>query len=142
MKKEDLIALGLTDEQILKAREEIKARVSQEVNEEIEIIDSFISDYPGEVNKQVPVWYLGKSIQLLSQADIAYFGGDWADARGCKLEHSIAEAYGLEVIEELKEEPNKTPNIYALTTSLLCNKRVDQVVSNLCTYELDRKSVG
>ena len=91
---------GLSDEQILKAREEIRERVSQRVDEDVEIIDSFISDYPGEINKQIPVWYLGKSIQLLSQADIAYFGGDWSNARGCKIEHSIAEAYGIEIVEE------------------------------------------
>ena len=91
---------GLSDEQILKAREEIRERVSQRVDEDVEIIDSFISDYPSEINKQIPVWYLGKSIQLLSQADIAYFGGDWSNARGCKIEHSIAEAYGIEIVEE------------------------------------------
>ena len=91
---------GLSDEQILKTREEIRERVSQRVDEDVEIIDSFISDCPSEINKQIPVWYLGKSIQLLSQADIAYFGGDWSNARGCKIEHSIAEAYGIEIVEE------------------------------------------
>lgn len=76
----------------------ISIKSSQQEN--VEIIDSFISDYPSEINKQIPVWYLGKSIQLLSQADIAYFGGDWANARGYKIEHSIAEAYGIEIVEE------------------------------------------
>lgn len=91
---------GLSDEEILKKREEIKNNAEKVINEPVELIDSFISEYPGEINKQVPVFYLGKSIQFLSQADIAYFGGDWKNARGCKIEHEVAEQYGIKIIEE------------------------------------------
>ena len=91
---------GLTDEEILKAREEIKARAEQAIGEQVELIDSFVEDYPKEINKSIPVWYLGKSIQFLSQADIAYFGGDWRNARGCKIEYEIANAYGIKTITE------------------------------------------
>lgn len=90
---------GLTDEEILRAREIIKLKAEQVIGEPIDLINSFIEDYPGEINKQVPVWYLGKSIQFLSQADIAYFGGDWKNARGCKIEHEIADKYGIKIIE-------------------------------------------
>ena len=91
---------GLSDDEILKAREEIKGRAEQVIGEKVELIDSFIEEYPGEINKSIPVWYLGKSIQFLSQADIAYFGGDWKNARGCKIEHEIADKYGIKIIEE------------------------------------------
>lgn len=91
---------GLTDEEILKAREEIKQKAEKEIGEPVELIDSFIEEYPGEINKSVPVWYLGKSVQFLSQADIAYFGGDWENARGCKIEHEIAVQYGIDRIED------------------------------------------
>ena len=91
---------GLTDEEILKVREEIKARAEHVIGEPLELIDSFIEDYPGEINKSIPVWYLGKSIQFLSQADIVYFGGDWRNARGCKIEHEVADKYGIKIIEE------------------------------------------
>ena len=91
---------GLTDEGILKAREEIRLRAEKTIGESVELIDSFIVDYPGEINRQVPVWYLGKSIQLLSQADIAYFGGDWRKARGCRIEHEVAKEYGIDRIED------------------------------------------
>ena len=91
---------GLTDEEILKAREEIKNRAEKAIGESVELINSFIEDYPGEINKSIPVWYLGKSIQFLSQADIAYFAGDWRNARGCKIEYEIANAYGIKVIIE------------------------------------------
>ena len=91
---------GLTNEEILKAREEIRIRAEKTIGEPVELIDSFIEDYPGEINKSVPVWYLGKSIQLLAQADIVYFGGDWENARGCKIEHEIAKEYGINIIED------------------------------------------
>ena len=91
---------GLTDKEILKAREEIKTRAEQAIGEQVELIDSFVEDYPGEINKSIPVWYLGKSIQFLSQADIAYFGGDWRNARGCKIEYEVANAYGIKTITE------------------------------------------
>ena len=91
---------GLTDEEILKAREEIRARAEHAIGEPVELIDSFIKDYPKEINKSVPVWCLGKSIQLLSQADIAYFGGNWRNARGCQREHEVARTYGIKIIEE------------------------------------------
>lgn len=70
------------------------------IGQSVELINSFISDYPGEINKQIPVWYLGKSIQLLSQADVAYFGGDWRNARGCKIEYEIAKEYGIDRLED------------------------------------------
>ena len=91
---------GLTDEEILKAREEILIKAEKKIGEPVELIDSFIEDYPGEINKHIPVFYLGKSIQFLSQADVAYFGGDWRNARGCKIEHEIAKQYGIKIIEE------------------------------------------
>ena len=91
---------GLKDEEILKAREEIRKKAEKEIGEPVKLIDSFIKDYPGEINKHVPVFYLGKSIQLLSQADIAYFGGDWRNARGCLIEHEVATQYGIKIIEE------------------------------------------
>ena len=91
---------GLTDEEILKAREEIKTRAEQAIGEQVELIDSFVEDYPKEINKSIPVWYLGKSIQFLSQADIAYFGGDWRNARVCKIEYEVANAYGIKTITE------------------------------------------
>ena len=91
---------GLTDEEILNKRQEIRENAEKVIKEPVELIDSFIEDYPGEINKHIPVFYLGKSIQFLSQADIAYFGGDWRNARGCKIEHEIAKQYGIEIIEE------------------------------------------
>lgn len=91
---------GLTDEQILGKRERIKEEIKKNIKEEVEIIDSFIEGYPGEINKHIPVWYLGHSILRLSEADIVYFSKGWSEARGCKIEYQIAVEYGLEIIVE------------------------------------------
>ena len=91
---------GLTDEEILKVREEIKNRAEKTIGEPLELINSFFEDYPGEIIKYIPVWYLGKSIQMLSHADIVYFGSGWRNARGCRIEYEIANAYGIKAIKE------------------------------------------
>jgi len=91
---------GLSDEEILKTREEIRIKAENFIGEPVDLIDSFIEEYPGEINKRVPIWYLGESIRLLSQADVAYFGEGWKDARGCKIEHEVAVQYGVDIIGE------------------------------------------
>lgn len=89
---------GWEDEEILAFRNIIKMNLEKSLDDDIEIIDSFLQDYPGEINKHIPVWYLGKSIQLLSQADMIYLGEGWDKARGCKIEYEIAKAYGINII--------------------------------------------
>lgn len=91
---------GLTDKQILEKRAQILGKVKNIIPGDIELIDSFIEDYPGETEKHIPVWYLGESLKFLSQADIVFFGEGWKDARGCKIEHEVAVAYDLNIIEE------------------------------------------
>lgn len=46
-----------------------------------------------------PLWFLGKSLELLAQADVVYFAPGWADARGCRIEHLCAVEYGIDRIE-------------------------------------------
>lgn len=46
-----------------------------------------------------PVRHLGNAIQAMSIADYVVFAKGWKEARGCRIEHEIAEAYGLNIIE-------------------------------------------
>lgn len=87
---------GKTDEEILNEREKAIKEAEKFLNEPIEIIDSFFQDAPIDVK---PLWYLGKSIELLADADIAFFAQGWKDARGCIIEHLCAEKYGIQIIE-------------------------------------------
>lgn len=87
---------GLTDEEILKTREEAikfaKATIDLASGDTIEIIDSFFQSAPAEAK---PLWFLGKSLELLSTADVCLFVGDWENARGCRIEHECCVQYGI-----------------------------------------------
>lgn len=86
---------GKTDEEILKERETAIKEAKQLIGEPVEIIDSFSQNTPTDAR---PLWFLGKSLELLSTADVAYFSKGWNDARGCKIEHECAVQYGIKAI--------------------------------------------
>lgn len=88
-----------TDEEIRLEREKAIASLKEKYGDDIEIIDSFMQGAPHDAK---PLWFLGKSIQMLSEADVAYFCKGWEDARGCKIENTCALEYGLEVIEDYR----------------------------------------
>lgn len=87
-----------TDEQIKAERiRAIKKLVELYPNEKIEILDTF---FEGAPHNSTPLWYLGKAIQILGDADVVYFIGDWKNYRGCCSEYFVAKEYGIKVIEE------------------------------------------
>ncbi len=49
---------------------------------------------------QISLHFLAKSLEKMSFCHAVYFCRGWQDARGCRIEHDVAVAYGLEVIEE------------------------------------------
>lgn len=86
---------GKTDEEILAVREEAIKIATKILGEEVAVIDSFFKEAPVDAR---PLWYLAKSIELLSTADVAYFAKGFRDARGCMIEWQCALRYGIEVI--------------------------------------------
>ena len=93
---------GKSDEEILATRKRAVESARRIVNEEVEVIDSFFQNAPADAR---PLWFLGKSLELLATADIAYFAKRWETARGCRIENTCAIEYGIEtVIEDYKEE--------------------------------------
>ena len=87
---------GKTDEEILAERADAVQEAQELLGEKVEVIESFFQGAPTDAR---PLWFLGKSLELLSTADIAYFAHGWGEARGCKLEHACAEAYGIHHID-------------------------------------------
>ena len=92
---------GLSDLQI----EEDRARVIEGLYnvgynpDEITVIDTFIEENaPDNVNSGL--WYLGKSLEMLADADIAVFAKGWKNARGCQIEYKCAKEYGISLICE------------------------------------------
>lgn len=49
---------------------------------------------------QIPLCFLAKSLENMSLCHAAYFCKGWEQARGCKIEHDAAVAYGLVIIYE------------------------------------------
>lgn len=88
---------GKTDEEILAVRERAIESAQRNLGEKVEVIDSFFRDVPADAK---PLWYLGKSLELLATADVAYFAPGWELARGCKIENLCAIEYGITVIED------------------------------------------
>lgn len=86
---------GKTDEEILAEREKAIASAERELGEPVEVIDSFFQSAPVDAK---PLWFLGKSLELLSTADVAYFTKGWEDARGCRIEYECAVEYGIELV--------------------------------------------
>lgn len=95
---------GKTDEEIIATREKaIKALEAQGY----EIVNTLFTDewYNRENMEkrgvvQIPLCFLAKSLENMSLCHAAYFCKGWEQARGCRLEHDAAVAYGLTVIYE------------------------------------------
>ena len=90
---------GKTDAEILAEREKAVVAAEKLLGEKVEVIDSFFQSAPAEAK---PLWFLGKSLELLSTADVAYFAKGWEDARGCRIENTCAIEYGITFIEDYK----------------------------------------
>ena len=53
---------------------------------------------------QIPLCFLAKSLENMSLCHAAYFCKGWENARGCRIEHEAAKAYGLEILYEEETE--------------------------------------
>ena len=95
---------GKTDEEIVATREKA-IKVLQERG--YEVVNTLFTDewYSKEAMEQrgvvqIPLCFLAKSLENMSLCHAAYFCKGWENARGCKIEHDAAVAYGLEIIYE------------------------------------------
>lgn len=95
---------GKTDEEIIQTRERA-IRILKEKG--YEIVNTLFTDewYDQENMKkrgvvQIPLCFLAKSLENMSLCHAAYFCKGWEKARGCRLEHEVAVAYGVDIIYE------------------------------------------
>lgn len=62
-----------------------------------ELIDSVIEGADKDIavkGDSIGIWYLGKSLQMLAEADIVFFVNNYKEFRGCSIEREVAEKYG------------------------------------------------
>ena len=95
---------GKTDEEIRETREKAIAVLKEKG---YEIVNTLFTDewYSKEQMEergvvQIPLCFLAKSLENMSLCHAAYFCKGWENARGCRIEHEAAVAYGLEIIYE------------------------------------------
>lgn len=95
---------GKTDSEIIETRERaIKTLESMGY----EVVNTLFTDewYSKENMTargvvQIPLCFLAKSLENMSLCHAAYFCKGWEQARGCRIEHEAAKAYGLDIIYE------------------------------------------
>lgn len=99
---------GKTDEEIVATREKAMAALKEKG---YEVINTLFTDewYSKEQMQkrgvvQIPLCFLAKSLENMSLCHAAYFCKGWEKARGCKIEHDAAVAYGLKIIYEKDTE--------------------------------------
>ena len=95
---------GKTNEEIVATRE----KAINELEEKgYEIVNTLFTDEWYSKEKiaergvvQIPLCFLAKSLENMSRCHAAYFCKGWENARGCRIEHEAAVAYGLEILYE------------------------------------------
>lgn len=92
---------GLSEQEINIKRKIVIAKLeSQYGKENIEILDTNFN-FPGKN----ALYYLAKSIEELSKADLAYFINGWENYRGCIIEHNCCVEYGVKIQYEFQPNP-------------------------------------
>ena len=92
---------GKTKDEIKSTIRNISNILKDRYDEEIEIIDAFFENAPPEAK---PLWYLGESLILMSDADLVVFAPNWEDYRGCRIENACANEYGFKILYVDKNE--------------------------------------
>lgn len=97
---------GKTEEEILAVRKKAIESAKVMLNEDVEVIESYFEDYNPDKGC-VPLKYLAKSLELLADADVAYFAKGWESARGCRIENQCAIEYGVDTIEDYTNDSSE-----------------------------------
>lgn len=89
-----------TENEILAERNFAKSEIKERFgDEDIQFIDSYFKEFKlNEQSLNTAVYCLGRAIVKLSEADIVVFCRGWELARGCRIEHTIAQDYGMDII--------------------------------------------
>lgn len=95
---------GKTDQEIVETRERAM-KVLQEKGYYV-VNTLFTDEWYSQENMekrgvvQIPLCFLAKSLENMSKCHAAYFCKGWENARGCRIEHDAAVAYGMDIYYE------------------------------------------
>ncbi|MBO6229742.1 MAG: DUF4406 domain-containing protein [Ruminiclostridium sp.] len=95
---------GKTDEEIIATRDKAVKTLTEKGYEVVNTL--FTDEWYSKENMekrgvvQIPLCFLAKSLENMSLCHAAYFCKGWEQARGCRIEHDAAIAYGLQILYE------------------------------------------
>ena len=78
---------GKTNEQIREERAELVKQLEAEGHEVVNTVQDISEG-------KSPIYYLAKSIEMMSEVDGVVFMTGYYNARGCRIEHDVAREYG------------------------------------------------
>lgn len=87
---------GRTEEEVFEERAKILSKVEEIYKEKFSVIDQYHQIAPEGAGR---FYYLSQDILMMDKADLIAFSPDWKSAKGCRVEHELAVAYGLNMIE-------------------------------------------
>ena len=130
---------GKTKEEIVATRERA-IRVLE--SRGYEVVNTLFTDewYSEEAMEsrgvvQIPLCFLAKSLENMSLCHAAYFCRGWENARGCRIEHEAAKAYGLEIIYEDDAEKTNADHIRGMT-----DEKLAELFAGMCQSNADGES--
>lgn len=93
---------GIDPDKVKLQREKAEAAVKLAGYEPIDNIyrDDFNYDVTDETVINPALWHMGLALARLSRAHAIYMCDGWGTARGCRMEHQAAVAFGVEVMYE------------------------------------------
>lgn len=62
-------------------------------------LDTVFEEYQTSTVKHKEVFFLGRALERIGHADVAFFMPNWESARGCRFEHQVCEEYGVPIVE-------------------------------------------
>ena len=87
--------VGKTEIEIAQTTQVLLERARKRFGE-VELLEVKLGNIPEDAQ---PLWFLGKALETMSQADVVYFANGWEESKRCRLENQCAMAYGLNIIE-------------------------------------------
>lgn len=96
---------GKSEDEIIKVRENATEFLE---SQGYEVVDTYFegewcSDGVLTLNgiNNKPLWFLAKSLDMMSKCDLVYLCKGWEKSRGCRLENEAALAYDIPLLREI-----------------------------------------
>lgn len=125
---------GIPEEESTKQRlkaEGVLRKYYESKGEEVEFLHHTEELAPDDI-KNKRIWYLGRSISILADADAIAFLPGWKKAPGCCIESEVASRYNIEVIPQWVLESMFVDEKYAAAFT------VGELMNELKKYPADR----